>query len=240
LKFILKQSELNNKNHSVQYKQLYPSSYFYAPVSKDRGHRFWLVRLFVFKIFNIGHIFWVVSYKAFIFHLNVFCDKTFLLLPWYLTSWPWPTFKNINIGHTFWKVSVTTFIFHMCILCDEGFLLVHWFLSSWNWLSTLTYFLKTLTQGMSFEFRNEANFEVLYMIYCNLGQFTLIILSISILIFDLLNETYFFFLTLTMAISLNDKWQAFIYHMCVPCDESFLFVPKFLTFLPWSFTYFLL
>ena len=32
--------------------------------------------------------------------------------------------------------------------------------------------------------------------------------------------------------------RAFIFHMCIPCDKTFPWVPKFLTSWPWSLTYF--
>ena len=41
----------------------------------------WPVRFFVHKNFNIGHIFWLVRVKAFIFHMSIPCDKSFLLVP---------------------------------------------------------------------------------------------------------------------------------------------------------------
>jgi hypothetical protein len=37
------------------------------------------------KLYNIDHIFWMASDNAFIFHMSVPYDKTFLL-----TLWPWP------------------------------------------------------------------------------------------------------------------------------------------------------
>jgi hypothetical protein len=38
----------------------------------------------LFKNFNIGHIFWMASDRAFIFHMCVPFDKTFLLVPNFL------------------------------------------------------------------------------------------------------------------------------------------------------------
>jgi hypothetical protein len=35
----------------------------------------------LFKNFNIGHIFWMVSDMASVFHMHVTCDKTFILEP---------------------------------------------------------------------------------------------------------------------------------------------------------------
>jgi hypothetical protein len=44
----------------------------------------------LFKNFNIGHIFWMASDRAFIFHMCVSYDKSFLLVQKILTSWPRP------------------------------------------------------------------------------------------------------------------------------------------------------
>jgi hypothetical protein len=41
-----------------------------------------------FKSCNIGNIFWMVSDGDFVFHMHVPCDKTFILVPLILTSWP--------------------------------------------------------------------------------------------------------------------------------------------------------
>ena len=40
--------------------------------------------------FNLANNFWTVSSRALIFHRNIPCDKTFLLVPLLLTLWPWP------------------------------------------------------------------------------------------------------------------------------------------------------
>jgi hypothetical protein len=44
-----------------------------------------------FQNFNIGHILLMVSDRAFMFHIHVCVpyDKNFLLVSWFLTSWPW-------------------------------------------------------------------------------------------------------------------------------------------------------
>ena len=67
------------------------TGYFYAPGIKDSGaYSFWPVRLFVClsvclfvrgKNFNIGHNFWMISDRAFIFHMCIPCDKTFHMVP---------------------------------------------------------------------------------------------------------------------------------------------------------------
>jgi hypothetical protein len=44
----------------------------------------------VCKNFNIGYTFWMVSNRAFIFHMfGVPCDNPHLLVPYFFTSWPW-------------------------------------------------------------------------------------------------------------------------------------------------------
>jgi hypothetical protein len=83
----------------------------------------------LFKNFNIDHIFWMVSDRAFIFHMCIPFDINFLLVPNFLTSWPFTLkicilFKNFNIGHIFWLVSNRAFIFYMCIPYAKTFLLV--------------------------------------------------------------------------------------------------------------------
>jgi hypothetical protein len=59
-----------------------------------------------FQKFNIRHIFWMVSDRAFMIHMCVPYDKTLLLVPKCLTLWHWPWslthFKNFYIGHIFW------------------------------------------------------------------------------------------------------------------------------------------
>ena len=42
------------------------------------------------KKLNLDHNFWSKSYRALILHISVPCDKTFLLMPIFLTKWPWP------------------------------------------------------------------------------------------------------------------------------------------------------
>jgi hypothetical protein len=107
----------------------------------------------LFKNFNIGHIFWMVSDRAFIFHMCSLCQdlsigtKVFDLVTLKFD----PLFKNFNIGHIFWMVSGRAFIFHMCIPYDKNFLMVQKFLTLWPWPWSLTHFLKTLTLAISFE-----------------------------------------------------------------------------------------
>jgi hypothetical protein len=63
----------------------------------------------------------MTSDKAFIFHMCVPYDKTFLLVPKFfdlvtLTLKFDQFFKNFNISHIFWMASDKAFIFHVCSL----------------------------------------------------------------------------------------------------------------------------
>ena len=83
------------------------------------------------------------------------CDKTFLSIPKFLTSWPWPWiltyfWKNLTLA-IFWNERDRAFIFYMCISCGKTFLLIPKFLTSWPWL--LTYFWKNLTLAITFELK---------------------------------------------------------------------------------------
>ena len=60
---------------------------FYAPKIKDQGHIVFVLSLWNF---NLANNFWTVSAKAFIFHMNIPCNKTFPLVPLLLTLWSWP------------------------------------------------------------------------------------------------------------------------------------------------------
>ena len=63
------------------------------------------IRLSVQSKLNLGYNFWTKRDKAFILHMCVPCDKTFLLVPKILTSWPWPWlltyfWKNLTLDIT--------------------------------------------------------------------------------------------------------------------------------------------
>mgnify|MGYP003688589931 CR=1 FL=1 len=56
----------------------------------------------LFKNFNFAANFWIVIARAFIFHMNIPCDKIFVLVLNLLTFDFWPVFKKrIDIGHIF-------------------------------------------------------------------------------------------------------------------------------------------
>jgi hypothetical protein len=40
--------------------------------------------------FNLGHLFWLLCIRTFIFHMSVPWDKTFLEILITMTLWPWP------------------------------------------------------------------------------------------------------------------------------------------------------
>ena len=58
------------------------------------------------KKLNLGHNFWTKRDRAFIFHMCISCDKTFLPIPKFLTPWPRPWlltyfWKNLTLAITF-------------------------------------------------------------------------------------------------------------------------------------------
>ena len=86
------------------------------------------------KKINLGHNFWTKRDRAFIFHMGICCDKTFLLEPTIFTSWPWPWlltyfWKKLDLDHNFWTKSVRPLILHISIPCDKTFLLIPIFLA---------------------------------------------------------------------------------------------------------------
>ena len=110
---------------------------------------------FVQSKLNLDHNFLTKGDEALILHKCIPCDKTFLSIPIFLTSWPWPWlltyfWKKLNLGHNFWTKRDRAFIFHMCISCDKTFLLIPIFLTSWPWPWLLTYFWKNLTLAITF------------------------------------------------------------------------------------------
>ena len=114
----------------------------------------WCLTLF-FENFNLPYNFWTVSLRAFIFHMNSSCDKTFSCLPWFLTLWPRPWsftcfWKTLTFLITFeqWELKL---IFHINIPCEKTFLWLPLFFTLWPWLWGLTHFLKTLTLPINFE-----------------------------------------------------------------------------------------
>ena len=94
--------------------------------------------------------------KAFILHMWITCEKTFLSVPKILILWPWPWLltyfrKKRNFGYNFWTKRERAFIFHMCISCAKTFLLEPNFFTLWPWPWLLTYFWKNLTLTITYE-----------------------------------------------------------------------------------------
>jgi hypothetical protein len=107
----------------------------------------------LFINFNIGHIFWMASDRAFLFHMCVPYDKTFLLVAKFWTIWLWSLThfsKTLNIAHIFWMASDRAFIFDMCVPYDNTFLLVPKCLTLSPWPWSLTHFSKTWTLAIYF------------------------------------------------------------------------------------------
>ena len=114
------------------------------------------VRLSVQSKLNLGYNFSTFRDKAFILHMLVPCDKTFLSVPKNLTLWPWPWlltyfWKKLNLGYNFWTKRDKAFILQVCIPCGKSFLSIPRILTLWQWPWLLTYFRKNLTLTITFE-----------------------------------------------------------------------------------------
>ena len=52
-----------------------------------------------------------ITFESKVIHVSILCDKTFLLIPIFFTSWPWPwldlLLKKLNLDHNFWIKSDT-------------------------------------------------------------------------------------------------------------------------------------
>ena len=187
--------------------------------------------------FYLANNFWAVSTRAFIFHIRIPCDKTFPCYPVTLTLEFDILFGNLNLANNFWIVSASALIFYISISCDKTFPWVPLLLIIWPWPRCLTYFLKTLTLLINFEH------WVLKHWYC-----TWVFLVIRPF------RGYHYFRTYDPDLKLwpifesfnlaNNFWtvsaRALIFHMNIPCDMTFLWIPVWLTLWPWpqSFTYF--
>jgi hypothetical protein len=118
---------------------MWTSNFLCPRIERSGAYSFWPVRpsvcpsvcLSVCKNFNIGHIFWMVSDRAFIFHMCVPYDKNFLLVPKFLTLWPWSLThfsKSLTLAISFeWQV--IGFSYFICVfLMTKPF---YWYQHFW-------------------------------------------------------------------------------------------------------------
>ena len=102
---------------------------------------------------NFGYNFSTNRDKAFILHMLVPCDKTFLSvqkkidLVTLTLTFDLLLKKKLNLGYNFW--TKRDFIVQVCIPCGKAFLSIPKILTLWPWL--LTYFWKNLTLTITFE-----------------------------------------------------------------------------------------
>ena len=85
-----------------------------------------------------------MSAGAFIFHVNIPCDKTFPWVPLFFTLWPLkfdPFLENFNIAYNFWTVSARVLMLYMGIPCDKTFAWVPFFFTLFPSPLSLTHFL---------------------------------------------------------------------------------------------------
>ena len=115
-----------------------PNKTVLCPASVSRGHIVFglsiclCVCLFVRKNFYIGHIFWLVGLGAFIFHMSIPYDKTFLLVPSSRSSvkvkyqghkvWKkWPLLGNYKHSLFFLESHLFACLLMLSILCNQEF-----------------------------------------------------------------------------------------------------------------------
>ena len=161
------------------------------------------------KTCNIGHNFFTLRERSFIFGICDPYDKNFPTVPWILNMWPWAWpltyfWKNFNIGHNFFIIRDRAFILGMCVPYDKTFPSEPWILNMWPW--PLTYFWKTLTSAITFLARRDECPES----YCRTPGVGVVHKNFNLA-------------------SWTTIGRAFIFHMCIPCDKTFPWVPKFLT-----------
>jgi hypothetical protein len=125
-------------------------------------------------------------------------------------------------------VSTRASIFHMSVPCGKTFPWVPNFLTMWSWPWCLTYLLKTLTLAITFKWyvRGRSYFK-------------------GTKIFDVVNLTLVFGQLIKNFNLGYNIWmvstRVLIFHMSVPCNMTFPWVPTDLTLwlLPWCLTYLL-
>ena len=115
-----------------------PCSTFFLPCDLD-----------LLKNFNLRHSFQTRRLGAFILHMCIPCDKTFHVIPKFLTLWPWPWrsrltyfLKNFNLGHNYQTRRGRAFILKCVFRVTITFM---WYTNFWPWPWSLAYFWKTLT-----------------------------------------------------------------------------------------------
>ena len=172
----------------------------------------------LFKTFNLGHN----SYL--IFHLCIPCDKledlshdTIIFYLVMLTLKFDLLFKNFNLGHNLWTIRDRAVIFHMCIPCDNTFHIIP------------CVFLVTIP------FTPYSYLIFHLCIPCD----KLEDLSHDTIIFDLVMLTLKFDLLFKNFNLGHNLWtirdRAVIFHMCIPCDNTFHIIPcVFLVTIPFT------
>ena len=155
-------------------------------------------------------------------------------------TWIWfclsfcPPLWIFNLENNFWIVSTRALRFQMSISCDKTFQWVPLFFTLWPWPWTLTHFLKTLSLLITFE-------QWVQELWCFTWVF---LLTRPFCGFPVTLALEFdpFFENFTLVYNLwTGNATAFIFHMSISCDKTFLRVPLFFTLWPWpmSLTYFL-
>ena len=121
------------------------------------NQKFWPLTLtfdLLFKKLNLGLKFWIKGGKAFIFHMWVPYDKTFLSIPKILTIWSWLlTYfsKNLTLAITFEPTEIRLSYYRYVFLVTRPFCPYQTFWSFDLDLDFWPTFEKNLTLAIAFE-----------------------------------------------------------------------------------------
>ena len=187
------------------------------------------VRLSVQSKLNLGYNFSTNRDKAFILHMLVHCDKTFLSVPKNLTLWPWPWlltyfWKNLTLAIIFEPKKIRLSYYTCWFLLKRPFCPYQ---KNWPVTLTLTFdlLLKKLNLGYNFWTKRDKAFILQVCIPC--GKTFLSIPKILTLwpwpwlltyFWKKFNLGYNFW---------TKRDKAFIVQVCIPCGMTFLSIPKF-------------
>ena len=156
-----------------------------------------------------------------------------------LTLWPSltlefdPFFENFILAYNFWTVSARALMFHMSIPCDKTFSWIPLFFTLWPWPRSLTHFLKTLPLLITFEqwVLEHWYYTWVFLVtrpFCGWHYLWPCDLDLWVWpIFDNFTPAIYF---------LTVSARALMFHMSIPCDKTFSWIPLFLTLWPWSWS----
>ena len=110
--------------------------YFYTPRKRSLGGYIGITLSVCSSVqskLNLDHNFLTKGDKALILHKCIPCDKTFLSIPKFLTSWPWPSlltyfWKNLTLAITFQPKEIRLSYFRFVFFVTRPFCRYQYFL----------------------------------------------------------------------------------------------------------------